>query len=76
MVVQKSNNVTVKTLRKRLKMSQIKFAQALYMSRQATVSDWESGRATPDWLKRAKALDRLLKEAGMSWDDLPDDVVG
>jgi DNA-binding transcriptional regulator YiaG len=74
MVVKKCNKIALKTLRKRLKMSQSQFAQALGLNRQATVSDWESGKVIPDWISRAKVLDRLLKEAGMDWDDLPDEI--
>lgn len=55
-------------------MSQTQFAQALGMNRHSTISDWENGKYVPDWLSKAKTLDRLLKEAGMDWNDLPDDA--
>ncbi len=74
MVAQKCNKFALKTLRTRLKMSQTQFAEALGLNRQATVSDWENGRHIPEWISRAKILDALLKEAGMSWEDIPEDI--
>jgi transcriptional regulator with XRE-family HTH domain len=74
MVTKNCNKVALKTLRKRLKLSQSQFAQALGLSRRSTISDWENGKVIPDWISRAKVLDRLLKEAGMDWDDLPDEI--
>lgn len=72
--VDKCNILTLKILRKRLGLKQTDLAGILQV-RQKTVSDWETGKCKPSLsIPQIKAVERLLKEAGLSFQDLPDDL--
>ena len=75
MVVNKSKKFTLKTLRKKLKMSQEAFAQALRV-RRATISDWENGKHRPTLDdEQLEVLAKMLKAANMELIDLFDKAV-
>ena len=75
------SNKTLKKLREALgNMTQMELAEKLYYSRRQSITDIETGKV-PLWMKRAKALNDLLKKANLQFDDvyedgenLPDDL--
>ena len=68
-----NKKITLKVLRKRLKLNQTQLAQALGV-RQATISDWERGIHKPLLtLGQVKVLENLLEQVNLKFNDLPDD---
>lgn len=62
----------LKILRDELSMSQEDFGRTIGVSVR-TVSRWESGISVPSFtIQQLKALDKLLKTAGKTIQDLPD----
>lgn len=74
-MVNKCKKITLKTLRKKLKMSQETFASKFGVSRES-VSHWERGRQKPALsLDQIKVLNELLKSAGMDISEISDESV-
>ena len=64
--------MTIKEVRKKLKLSQKDFGKRLLVSRQ-TVCSWENGQYEMTLnLLQMKVLDELLRQIGKSFKDLPD----
>lgn len=64
----------MKTIREALGMTQMAFAVAIGVS-VTTVARWESGARSPVFtIKQIKSLEKLLKQIGMKFKDLPDDL--
>ena len=63
------NKVSLRELRKKLKMNQTEFA-ALIGSDQSEVSRIENGRSCPDWYVKALRLDHVARKAGLSLGEL------
>jgi transcriptional regulator with XRE-family HTH domain len=61
--------MSLKQLRKKLNLSQTKFAELLGSDR-SEVSRIENGRIVPEWYLRAIKLNVLAKSAGVSLEDL------
>lgn len=75
MMEYKSKKITLKTLRKKLKMSQETFA-AKFGVRRETVSYWECGRKKPSLsLDQVKVLNEMLKSAGLDISEISDESV-
>ena len=71
-LIVKPKFMTIKEVRKRLKMSQTTFAEKLSVTRGA-VSRWERGEFEMNLnLSQIKVLNRLLQQIGLSFEDLPD----
>ena len=71
-LIVKPKHMTIKEVRKKLKMSQDAFAKELSVSRGA-VAKWECGIYEMSLnLKQIKALTTLLEKANVSIFDLPD----
>lgn len=69
-----NQKITLKVLRKRLKMNQTQFAKALGV-RQATVSEWERGIYKPSLsIEQVKILEDLLEQVNLKFKDLPNDL--
>lgn len=74
MLESKCKKITLKTLRKKLKLSQEAFGKRLGVSRES-VSYWERGIKSPSFsLKQVKALNEMLKMAGLDIDDIDEKV--
>ncbi|AFY39917.1 helix-turn-helix domain protein [[Leptolyngbya] sp. PCC 7376] len=73
-VNERNKKITLKVLRKRLKMNQAQFAEALGVLR-TTVSAWENGVHKPSLsIEQVKILDELLGEVNLRFKDLHDDL--
>ncbi|AFY39869.1 helix-turn-helix domain protein [[Leptolyngbya] sp. PCC 7376] len=69
-----NNKITLKVLRKRLKMNQTQFAETLGV-RRSTISEWETGVHKPSLsIEQVKVLDKLLGQVNLRFEDLPDDI--
>lgn len=73
-VINKCKDLTLKSIRKKLGISQSELAKKLGVRRE-TISDWERGKHSPSLsIPQFKTLSLLLQEAGIKLDDLPDDL--
>jgi len=73
-VICKEKSLTLKTIRKELRLTQTKFANLMGVDLRS-VQYWEAGERTPAFsVKQMKILDGLLKQIGKSIQDLPDDL--
>lgn len=70
----KSNSSAFLQIREFLKMSRRQFGEYIGAN-EDTIGNWERGTTTP-WLSipQIKRLNKLLLQAGVTWDDLPDNV--
>jgi DNA-binding transcriptional regulator YiaG len=73
-VKSKEKPLTLKTIRKELKLTQKQFGSIIGVARD-TVAGWEMGRRKATFsIEQIKILNGLLKQIGKSFDDLPDDL--
>lgn len=70
----KCKKITLKTLRKKLNLSQTSFGERFGVSRE-TVSLWERGLRQPSFsIEQIKILNEMLKSAGIEIDDIDEKV--